>query len=136
MAKIKRLLYIVALLAVFMYPGHEMILHVIESAAAQAPIGGLIYTSPVAVGGSFGYNGGPQASAVRANGGTFTANGSTSVTVTNANVTANSVILFGLNTVGGTVNGGPFVVTVTPGTGFTIKSGSTDTSVYNYIILG
>lgn len=102
---------------------------------AQAPIGGLIYTSPVVVGGSFDYNGGPQSSAIRANGGTFTANSGSAVTVTNANVTANSVILFGLKTAGGTP-AAPFLVTVTPGTGFTVNSGGSDTSTYNYIILG
>jgi hypothetical protein len=104
--------------------------------AQSAPIGGLIYTSPVVVGGSFNYNGGPQSSAVRANGGTFTANSTTAVTVTNANVTANSVILFGMNTAAGTPAAAPYVTTVTPGTGFTVKAGSGDTSVYNYIILG
>ena len=97
---------------------------------------GAISTSPVVVSGAFSYIGGPQASVVRASGGTFTANGSTQVNVVNANVTANSVIVFGMKTSGGTVNGGPFVFTITPGTGFSIKSGSTDTSVYNYFIMG
>ena len=107
----------------------------LTAAYAAAPISGIIYTSPVVVGGSFNYNGGPQTSGVQANGGTFTANGNTSVTVTNANITANSVVLFGLKTVGGTP-GAPFLVTVTPGTGFTVNSVSPDTSTYNYIILG
>lgn len=105
-------------------------------ALAQTGALGGIQTSPVVVNGFFPFNGGPQASIVEATGGTTTANGSTAVTVTNSNVTANSVVLFGLKTVGGTINGGPYMVTVTPGTGFTFKSGSTDTSVYNYIILG
>lgn len=105
--------------------------------AAFAQTGGLgaIHTSPVAVGGFFPYLGGPQSSVVAANGGTFTANSGTAVTVTNANVTANSVILFGLKTAGGTP-AAPFLVTVTPGTGFTVNSGGSDTSTYNYIILG
>lgn len=97
---------------------------------------GAIITSPVVVDGSFPYIGGPQSSVVRANGGTFTANGSTEVIIAEPGVTANSVILIGLKTSGGTINGGPFIFTVTPGTGFSIKSGSTDTSVYNYIVLG
>ena len=96
---------------------------------------GAISTSPVAVPGSFNYNGGPQTSIVRASGGTFTANSGTAVTVVNSTVTANSVILFGLKTAAGTP-AAPFLVTVTPGTGFTVNSGGSDTSVYNYIVLG
>ena len=66
--------------------------------------------------------------------GTFTANSGTAVTVTNANVTANSTVIFGLKTVGGTP-AAPFMVTVTAGTGFTVNSGASDTSVYNYTII-
>lgn len=97
---------------------------------------GVINTSPVVVSGSFQYNGGPQASVVRASGGTFTANSTSAVTVTNANVTANSVVVFGLKTIGGTPAAMPYMATVTPGTGFTVKAGSGDTSVYNYFIMG
>ena len=69
--------------------------------------------------------------------GTFTANGATPVTVTNANITANSVVAFGLKTVGGTVSpNGPAMITVTPGTGFTVAGTALDTSVYNYAIIG
>jgi hypothetical protein len=106
------------------------------AAFAQTNFSGAIYTSPVVVDGAIPFIAGPQSSVVQAHGGTFTANGSTGVTVSDTSVTANSVIIFGLKTVGGTINGGPFVVTVTPGTGFSIKSGSTDTSTYNYWILG
>lgn len=67
--------------------------------------------------------------------GTFTATGS-AVTVTNANVTANSVVAFGLKTVGGTILGAPYMLTVTAGTGFTVNAGASDTSVYNYTIIG
>jgi hypothetical protein len=108
----------------------------IAALRAAPPPTGQIYTSPVAVSpGSIPYNGGPQSSAIFASGGTFTANSGSAVTVVNANVTANSVILFGLKTVGGTP-AAPFMVTVTPGTGFTVNSGGSDTSVYNYWILG
>lgn len=69
------------------------------------------------------------------NRGTFVANSGTAVTVTNANITANSVVSVGLKTVGGTP-AAPFMVTVTPGTGFTINSGGSDTSTYNYAIVG
>lgn len=103
--------------------------------AALGQVPGVISTSPVTVGGSFNYNGGPQTSVVQAHGGTFTANSGSAVTVANTNVTANSVILFGLKTASGTP-AAPFLVTVTPGTGFTVNSGGSDTSVYNYIILG
>lgn len=67
--------------------------------------------------------------------GTFVATGS-SVTVTNANITANSTVTFGLKTVGGTIAGAPFMLTVTPGTGFTVNAGASDTSTYNYTIIG
>jgi hypothetical protein len=108
-------------------------------AAAYAQTGGLgaLSTSPVTVGGFLQFNAGPQSSVIRATGGTFTANGSSAVTVTNSNVTATSVVVFGLKTVGGTIAGAPFMATVTPGTGFTVKAGgASDTSVYNYWILG
>lgn len=108
---------------------------IVAGAALAQVLPGVIRTSPVVVGGSFNYNGGPQSSVVAAYGGTFTANSGSAVTVTNSNVTANSVILFGLKTAGGTP-AAPFLVTVTPGTGFTVNSGGSDTSVYNYIILG
>ena len=68
--------------------------------------------------------------------GVVTLNGATPVTVTNANLTANSTVLFGLKTVGGTVSpNSPNVLTVTPGTGFTVGGTASDTSVYNYVIL-
>lgn len=76
----------------------------------------------------------PQSSAVAISGGTFTANSGSAVTVANTAITANSVVLFGLKTAGGTP-AAPFMVTVTPGTGFTVNSGGSDTSVYNYVIL-
>lgn len=69
-------------------------------------------------------------------GGTFTANGVTPVTVANTNITANSTVIFGLKTVGGTVSAaGPAMLTVTPGTGFTVGATALDTSVYNYLIV-
>jgi hypothetical protein len=68
--------------------------------------------------------------------GTFTCNGTTGVTVANTDVTANSGILVTLKTVGGTVGAIPSVKTITPGTGFTISGTASDTSVYNYHIIG
>lgn len=68
--------------------------------------------------------------------GTVTLNGATPVTVVAPNLSANSTVLFGLKTVGGTVSpNAPNVLTVTPGTGFTVGGTALDTSVYNYIIL-
>jgi hypothetical protein len=67
--------------------------------------------------------------------GTFIANGATQVTVVNANVTANSVMIATLKTVGGTVGAVPAVKTITPGTGFNIAATASDTSTYNYVIL-
>ena len=56
------------------------------------------------------------------------------ITVTNANVDANSVFLFGTKTA---ASPAAFTVSaVTIGTSFAVTCGSGDTSVYNYIILG
>jgi hypothetical protein len=68
--------------------------------------------------------------------GTFVANGATAVVVADTNVTANSVINFGLKTVGGTPAGAPFLSAVTAGTGFSVKVAAGDTSTYNYQIVG
>lgn len=67
--------------------------------------------------------------------GTFTANGASAVTVTNTAVTANSVIIITLKTVGGTVGAYPAIKTITAGTGFTVAATASDTSVYNYRII-
>lgn len=68
--------------------------------------------------------------------GTVTLNGATQVTVSNTAITAGSVIVFTLKTVGGTVGAAPVVDTITAGTGFTVKGTAGDTSVYNYRVLG
>jgi hypothetical protein len=73
------------------------------------------------------------ASAVR---GTFTCNGVTPVVVSNANITADSQVLITLKTVGGTVGATPAVKTITVSTGFTVAGTASDTSVYNYAIIG
>jgi len=67
--------------------------------------------------------------------GTFVANQATAVVVPNVNITATSVVLFGLKTIGGTPAGAPFISAVTPGVGFSVKSVAGDTSTYNYKIL-
>lgn len=81
-------------------------------------------------------NGGPQFTNLREAAGTVTVNGATPVTVTNSNVTAGSIVIFTLKTVGGTVGAIPVVATITPGTGFTVKGTASDSSIYNYVILG
>lgn len=68
--------------------------------------------------------------------GTVTLNGATPVTVANTRMTANSVVIFTLKTVGGTVSpNSPTVLTTTPGTGFTAGGTAADTSIYNYVIV-
>jgi hypothetical protein len=90
--------------------------------------------SPANTPGQFPYIAGPQSTAVNANGGTFTC-AAGAATVANTKVTANSVILLTLKTAGGTV-AAPFIATITAGTGFTVTCGGSDTSTYNYLILG
>lgn len=81
--------------------------------------------------------GGAVDASVRVAFGTVTLNGATPVAVTNSAVTANSIIVPTLKTAGGTVSpNAPNVLTITPGTGFTIGGTAGDTSVYNYVILG
>lgn len=68
--------------------------------------------------------------------GTVTANNDTAVPVANANLNGKSVVLLTLRSAGGGANDGQaYVSSVTPGTGFSIKSGVADVSVYNYCIL-
>jgi hypothetical protein len=78
----------------------------------------------------------PQVAALAAQGGTFTLTEDTPLAVADTAVTADSLILIGLKTVGGTVGALPAVQSLTAGTGFSIKGTSGDTSVYTYLILG
>lgn len=64
--------------------------------------------------------------------GTVVANGTTGVAVAWPDITADDVVLFTLQTAGGTV--GHPTYTITPGTGFTFASQSLDTSTYEYTI--
>ena len=68
-----------------------------------------------------------------AKGGTFTANGSTPVVVSNTSVTAESVISFSLKTLGGTP-AAVFTTALSAGASFTVNSAALNTSVYNYEI--
>ncbi len=67
--------------------------------------------------------------------GTVTLNGATPVTVALPAVSADSLIVFTLKTVGGTVGAYPSIKTITPGTGFTVAGTAADTSIYNYAII-
>lgn len=82
-------------------------------------------------------NAGPLNTIVPAGGGTLTLNGATPVVVADARVTANSIIIFTLKTVAGTVSPtAPNILTITPGTGFTVGGVALDLSQYNYAIIG
>ena len=81
-------------------------------------------------------NGGPQFTQTLFKGGTFVANGSSTVTVVDTDVDAGSNIIVTLNTPGGTVGAIPTVLTKTAGTGFTVAGTASDTSTYNYLIIG
>ena len=68
--------------------------------------------------------------------GTVTAPGAgTAVVVANTAVTATSQIMLTPKTPGGT-QAGWNITSITPGTGFSVTFGSSDTTVYNYAILG
>ena len=80
-------------------------------------------------------NGAAEGGAIQVAVGTFVANSGTAVTVAAPSVTASSQIKITLKTPGGTP-AAPFLTTVTPGTGFTVNSGASDTSTYNYAVIG
>lgn len=67
--------------------------------------------------------------------GTFVANGSTPVTVSNTSIATTDTVMISLNTVGGTIGSAPVMKTITASTGFTVTSGGSDTSTYNYVII-
>lgn len=67
--------------------------------------------------------------------GTFTNNGTSTVTTADTRITANSNIIITLKTVGGTVGAQPHLLTITPGTGFATVGTASDTSIYNYLIV-
>lgn len=69
-------------------------------------------------------------------GGVYTSIGSAAVTISDTNITTYSQVDFTLRSVGGTVGAKPIIKTITAGTGFTVSSGTSDLSVYNYNILG
>ena len=78
---------------------------------------------------------GPMSSAVLVSSGTVTLNGATPVSVVNALVTANSIIIFTLKTAAGTQGAYP-VATPSAGVGFNVKGTALDTGVYNWTVIG
>lgn len=75
------------------------------------------------------------AQAANGKAGTVVLNGATPVAAGNTSITAGSVVVFTLKTVGGTVGAYPAIQTITPATGFTVAGTAGDTSTYNYAIL-
>lgn len=67
--------------------------------------------------------------------GTVVLNGATGVAVATTAVTANSRIFLTMLTSGGTPAGVIIMVSVTPGTGFTVKGVALDTSTYSWFIV-
>lgn len=120
------------LTAEFLQDAYVQLLELIASQCAAAS--GATLTSPTITNPTI--TGATISSVASGQTGTFTANGVTAVTVANTVVTANSAIIVTLKTVGGTVGAIPAIKTITPGTGFTIAGTASDTSVYNYTIIG
>jgi len=67
--------------------------------------------------------------------GTFVLTGVTPVSVANSSIAITDVIMFSLNTVGGTVGAHPQIQTITAGVGFTVSGSALDTSTMNYAII-
>jgi hypothetical protein len=78
---------------------------------------------------------GPQSTFLLVSGGTFVCTGGGTPSITNTNVDAGSAIVITLKTVGGTP-AVPVVTTITAGSGFTVTCGGSDTSTYNYVVIG
>ncbi len=65
---------------------------------------------------------------------TFVCTAGGTITITNTNYIATSDVVITMNTSGGTITTPPAMKTVTPGVGFTVLCGASDTSTYNYSI--
>jgi hypothetical protein len=65
-------------------------------------------------------------------GGTFTCTAAGTITISNTNVDSTSDITITLSAAGGTITTTPSEKTITPGTGFSVLCGATDTSIYRY----
>lgn len=68
--------------------------------------------------------------------GQITATGDTEATTTVSTLETDSVVIFSLNTAGGTISAAPFVTTKNPTTKtIGLKAGSADTSTYDVFLL-
>jgi hypothetical protein len=116
------------------------------SAIFQSVKGGTWSTSDVGAAGSFSGNvtetlvgsGFVQKASSTGAGraGTFTLNGATTVTVTNTTVVNTDIISISMNTPAGTVGAQPIVRFIQAGTAFAVLGTASDTSLYNYSIIG
>lgn len=68
--------------------------------------------------------------------GTFTVNGTATVSVANTTIAETDFIGISIHTAGGTPTMTPNVVGVDEGSGFYVKAATGDTSIYNYVIIG
>jgi hypothetical protein len=79
---------------------------------------------------------GPQQCALPINTGTVTAPGAgTAVTVAATGITKTSMVVLTPATPGGT-QAGYNITSITPGTGFQVTFGSSDTTIYNWVSIG
>jgi hypothetical protein len=67
--------------------------------------------------------------------GTFTCTSGGSITITNTNILSTSNVIISTNTPGGTVSWTPNIKTITSATSFVVICATSDTSIYNYVIL-
>ena len=104
--------------------------------AGNSPVQGVNSVGLPQYQGSVPFGGLTQGAQVLTSGGTVTVNGTAAITVSDTGVTANSIIVFTLKTVGGNVGAQPAISTITPGTGFTVVATTSDTSVYNWARFG
>lgn len=65
--------------------------------------------------------------------GTLVLTGATPVAVANIDITIRDIIVFGINTAGGTPNA--YTYAITAGTGFAVTGTAGDTSTLNYVII-
>jgi len=65
--------------------------------------------------------------------GTVVLNGAAGVAVANTDILITDIVLFGINTAGGTR--AAYSYTITAGTGFTVTGTAGDTSTLNYVII-
>ena len=78
----------------------------------------------------------PQTAVLPLNGGTFVCTSGGTITVANTNVDGGSLIVMTLKTKVAIGSAAPFVSTITAATSFVATCATSDTSTYNYLIVG